>query len=128
WAMGASVANGPVAKATIINVYVCPSRRGPIVGGGQFHCDYAGNGGSNTVPGSNTATNPNGSGAGGQSDPKPTGVLVMNVAADNYVLAYNTANPTPTNAFQKANPPLPILAPMQNVVRMTDVTDATSTT
>src|SRR5438128_538918 len=57
WRIG--VSDGVTAKSSVIAVYVCPSRRGPIVDQGQFHCDYAGNGGSNTVLGSNTAANPN---------------------------------------------------------------------
>jgi prepilin-type N-terminal cleavage/methylation domain-containing protein/prepilin-type processing-associated H-X9-DG protein len=116
WTIG--VSNGPLTKATIVPVYTCPSRRGDMVYQGWFHCDYAANGGSNV--------NAAGKQAAGQSDPNPNGVIVMNVAADNYVLAYNKDKGS--GAFQKANPPLPILATMQNVVRMTSITDGTSNT
>jgi prepilin-type N-terminal cleavage/methylation domain-containing protein/prepilin-type processing-associated H-X9-DG protein len=114
WALG--VTNGPLAKSTVISVYVCPSRRGPMVDQGWFHCDYAGNGGANTRP--------NGKQNIGQSDPNPTGVIVMNVAADNYVNNY----PGGPGVFRKTVPPLPILANMTNVVRMLSITDGTSNT
>jgi prepilin-type N-terminal cleavage/methylation domain-containing protein/prepilin-type processing-associated H-X9-DG protein len=114
WTIG--VSNGALAKATVIPVYTCPSRRGDMVYQGWFHSDYAANGGSNV-----TAAGKQGP---GQSDPNPNGVIVMNVAADNYVLNY----PGGAAKFRAANPPLPILATMQNVVRMTSITDGTSNT
>jgi len=120
WAMG--VSNGVVAKSTVISVYVCPSRRGPMVDQNWFHCDYAGNGGSNTNPGSNTATSPNGSAAAGQGDKNPTGVIVMNFASDDYIksVAGFITNTTPQ--------PIPASAGMTNVVRMASITDGTSNT
>jgi prepilin-type N-terminal cleavage/methylation domain-containing protein/prepilin-type processing-associated H-X9-DG protein len=124
WTLG--VTNGPLAKSSVIPIYVCPSRRGEMVDNGWFHCDYAGNGGSNVVPGTSTPARPYGQNAGGQSDPSPTGVIVMNVAADNYVNAYNAKNGG--GSFQKVVPPLPILANMANVVRMLSITDGTSNT
>jgi prepilin-type N-terminal cleavage/methylation domain-containing protein len=112
------VSNGLLTKATIVPVFTCPSRRGNMVDQGWFHSDYAANGGSNlTVDGKQGK---------GQSDPNPNGVIVLNVAADNYVIAYN--NEHGSGSFQKASPPLPILATMQNVVRMASITDGTSNT
>jgi prepilin-type N-terminal cleavage/methylation domain-containing protein/prepilin-type processing-associated H-X9-DG protein len=111
WAIG--VSNGLLTKATIVPVYTCPSRRGDMVDNGWFHGDYAANGGSNV-----TAAGKQGP---GQSDPTPNGVIVLNVAADNYVKNY------PGGKFLTAGP-LPILATMQNVVRMTSITDGTSNT
>ena len=116
WTIG--VSNGTLTRATIVPVFTCPSRRGNMVYQGWFHGDYAANGGSNM-----TADGKQGK---GQSDTSPNGVIVLNVAADDYVNAYNKANGT--GAFQKANPPLPILATMQNVVRMASITDGTSNT
>jgi prepilin-type N-terminal cleavage/methylation domain-containing protein/prepilin-type processing-associated H-X9-DG protein len=116
WKIG--VSNGVLTKATIIPLYTCPSRRGDMVDQGWFHCDYAANGGSNV--------NAAGKQGQGQSDPNPNGVIVLNVAADNYVNDYNKINGA--GAFQKANPPLPILATMANVVRMISITDGTSNT
>jgi prepilin-type N-terminal cleavage/methylation domain-containing protein/prepilin-type processing-associated H-X9-DG protein len=114
WKIG--VSNGTLTKATVIPLYTCPSRRGDMVDQGWFHSDYAANGGSNV--------NAAGRQAAGQSDPNPNGVIVLNVAADNYVLNY----PGGAAKFRAANPPLPILATMQNVVRMTSITDGTSNT
>jgi prepilin-type N-terminal cleavage/methylation domain-containing protein/prepilin-type processing-associated H-X9-DG protein len=114
WTIG--VSNGVLTKATVVPVYTCPSRRGNMVDQGWFHCDYAANGGSNL-----TAAGKQGP---GQSDPNPNGVIVMNVAADNYVLSY----PGGAAVFRAASPPLPILATMQNVVRMASITDGTSNT
>jgi prepilin-type processing-associated H-X9-DG protein len=114
WNIG--VSNGKLTKATIVPVYTCPSRRGDMVYQGWYHCDYAANGGSNV--------NAAGKQGKGQSDPTPNGVIVLNVAADNYVLNY----PGGAGAFKAASPPLPILATMQNVVRMASITDGTSNT
>jgi prepilin-type N-terminal cleavage/methylation domain-containing protein/prepilin-type processing-associated H-X9-DG protein len=114
WNLG--VSNGPLAKATIIPVYTCPSRRGDMVYRGWFHSDYAANGGSNVrITGSGRRVE-----AAGQSDPNPSGVIVLNVAADNYV----NANP----GFAATTPPLPIPVTMQNTVRMLSITDGTSNT
>jgi prepilin-type N-terminal cleavage/methylation domain-containing protein/prepilin-type processing-associated H-X9-DG protein len=114
WTIG--VTNGVLTKATVVPVFTCPSRRGNMVDQGWFHCDYAANGGSNV--------NAAGKQGPGQSDPNPNGVIVMNVAADNYVKNY----PGGAVAFKAASPPLPILATMQNAVRMGSITDGTSNT
>jgi prepilin-type N-terminal cleavage/methylation domain-containing protein/prepilin-type processing-associated H-X9-DG protein len=114
WTIG--VSNGALTKSTVIPIYTCPARRGDMVDQGWYHCDYAGNGGSNV-----TAAGKQGP---GQSDRSPNGVIVLNIAADDYVLNY----PGGAGAFKAANPPLPILATMQNVVRMASVTDGTSNT
>jgi prepilin-type N-terminal cleavage/methylation domain-containing protein/prepilin-type processing-associated H-X9-DG protein len=118
------VSNGPLAQASIIPVYTCPSRRGDMVAPastahplGWFHSDYAANGGSDLQP--------SGKGRlGGQSEPNANGPVVLNVAADNYV---NNFKPS-RNAFLNANPPLPIPVTMQNVVTMVSITDGTSNT
>jgi hypothetical protein len=85
--------------------------------GNWYHCDYAGNGGSNV---SSYRTNGTARAAGGQSDPNPTGVIVLNVAADTYV----NNNP----GFASSVPPKPIPVTMQNIATIQAITDGTSNT
>jgi prepilin-type N-terminal cleavage/methylation domain-containing protein len=113
WTIG--VSNGALAKSSVISTYTCPARRGDMVDQGWFHCDYAGNGGSNvTILASGRAVQ-----GPGQSDKSPNGVIVMNFAADDYVRA--------NAGFTRAGPK-PIPATMTNVVRMLSITDGTSNT
>jgi prepilin-type N-terminal cleavage/methylation domain-containing protein/prepilin-type processing-associated H-X9-DG protein len=116
WNIG--VSNGKLAKATIIPVYTCPGRRGDLVDpAGWFHSDYAANGGSD-MNSTGTAR------LAGQSEHNPNGPIVLNSAAEDYVTGYKPSE----QAFRTANPPLPILATMRNVVTMVSISDGTSNT